>query len=69
MSLRCHFVGKLGQQSAQLSLKRLFDQLPRSRPDQIGERIGGKSGWIRQGGDGIFSHVAYPFLFGELTAF
>jgi hypothetical protein len=40
----------------------LLDQLARSCPDQIRQRISGKSVWIRQGGDGIFSHVAYPFL-------
>ncbi len=55
-------VAKLRKQRAQLRRKRLFNQLPRAGADQIGQRIGRKSVWIRQGGDGISRHVAYPVL-------
>ena len=62
MSLRRGIIGKLRKQSAQLSLKRLFDQLTRTGTDQIRQRVCRKSSWIRQGSDGISRHVAYPFL-------
>ena len=69
MALGCNFAGKLGQQSAQLSLKRLFNQLPRTGPDQIGQWIGRKSIWIRQGGDGISRHVACMDAAGRARVF
>ena len=62
MSIWRRFTRKLCKQRAQFSLKCLFDQFPRPGPDQVRERISRKSGWSRQGGNGIFSHVAYPFL-------
>ena len=37
----------------------LRDSQPGSLADQIRQRVSRKSVWIRQGGDGIFFHVAY----------
>jgi hypothetical protein len=47
---------------------RLPDQLSRVLTDDIRERTGAESRWIRQLDDGIFLHVAHPFLGQELTA-
>jgi hypothetical protein len=62
MPSRRRFIGKLREKRCKFSFKRLFNQLPCPGPDQVRERIGGKSIWIWQGGDGISRHVAYPFL-------
>lgn len=42
------------QQRRKFGLKGLTDQLPRAVAHQIGQRIGGKSRWIGQMGDGSF---------------
>src|SRR6056297_1575942 len=55
-------------QRGQFHLDRRFNQLAGSIPDDTGQRVRGKSGWIRQRGDGIDRHVTYPFLYRELTA-
>lgn len=47
MSLGRRFIRKLGKQRALFRLKRLFNQLTRARTDEIGQRISGKSVWIR----------------------
>ena len=52
-----------GHERRQFRVNRLFDQLARAIPDDIDQRIRSESGWIRQMGNGILRHVAYPFLF------
>ena len=51
-----------GQQRDQLRLDRLLDQLACPASDDVGQRVRQNPGWIRQLGDGIVRHVAYPFL-------
>ena len=53
MPIKRRFIGKLREQRLRFSVKRLLNQLPCTAPDQIRERIDGKSIWIWQGGDGI----------------
>jgi hypothetical protein len=54
--------GKRGHQRGQFRVDRLFDQLARAVAKDGRERVGAKSRWIGQLGDGIVRHVAYPFL-------
>ena len=46
MPIRRRFIGKLREQRLRFSVKRLLNQLPCPAPDQIRERIDGKSIWI-----------------------
>ena len=54
--------GKRRHQRGQFRVDRLFDQLTGAAPKDGRERVRAKSRWIRQLGDGILRHVAYPFL-------
>jgi hypothetical protein len=60
--------GMGGKQSGQFRLHSLLDQPPRAGSQDLGQRVRRKSRWIGQLRDGSLRHVAYPFLFGELTA-
>lgn len=60
--------GKGSDEHGKFRVDRLFDQIARSIAQIVSERVGAKSRWIEQLGDGSTWHVAYPFLSKEPTA-
>jgi hypothetical protein len=62
------FPGKGGHDRGQLGVDRLFDQLARAIAEEVSERVGCKTRWVGQLGDGSLLHVAYPFLGRDLMA-
>jgi len=54
------------RQGRKFSLNRLLDQVTCARSQNISQRGRRKSLWIGQLGNGIFRHMAYPFLRREL---
>ena len=57
-----------GEPRGQLRLHSPLDRTTRTGPQDLGQRVRRKSRWIGQLRDGSPRHVAYHFLFGELTA-
>ncbi len=51
------FPGEDGLKHRKSSMKCLFDQLVCDIPDDISKRVGAKSRWIKQMGEGILSHA------------